>query len=100
MSAEDRDCNGQGALSTFKTVAVQKLVTTSKEKRDELYKTLSETEIFAQKSCYCKYTSTNRNNEQKKRKGALAHTVVSKRLLQSQCSDFVFFVCCVVMCVR
>ena len=47
MSAEDREClfspcNGQGALHTFKTVAVQKIVATSKAKRDELYKT----EIF------------------------------------------------------
>ena len=62
MSAEDRECffspcNDQGALQTFKTVAVQKIVATSKAKRDELYKTLSETEIiFAHKSCYCKYT--------------------------------------------
>ena len=91
MSAEDREClfspcNDQGALQTFKTVAVQKIVATSKAKRDELYKTLSETEIcFAHKSCYSK----SRNNERKKRKYALAHTVVSKRLLKSQCSDFV-----------
>ena len=96
MSAEDREslfspCNDQGALQTFKTVAVQKIVATSNAKRDELYKTLSETEIiFAHKSCYCKYTSKSRNNEQKRRKGALAHTVVPKRLLRSQCSDFVF----------
>ena len=96
MSAEDRECffspcNNQGALQTFKTVAAQKIVATSKAKRDELYKTLSETEIlFAHKSCYCKYTSKSRNNEQKKRKDALAHTVVFKRLLKSQCSDFVF----------
>ena len=94
MSAEDREClfspckcNDQGALQTFKTVAVQKIVA----KRDELYNTLSETEIcFAHKSCYCKYTSKSRNNEQKKRKDALAHTVVSKRLLKSQCSYFAF----------
>ena len=92
MSAEDREClfspcNDQGALQTFKTVAVQKIVATSKAKRDELYKTLSETEIFfAHKSCYSK----SRNNKRKKRKYALAHTVVSKRLLKSQCSDFVF----------
>ena len=84
MSAEDREClfspcNDQGALQTFNTVAVQKIVATSTAKRDELYKTLSETEIFAHKSCYCKYTSKSRNNEQKKRKDALAHTVVSKR---------------------
>ena len=92
-------CNDKGALQTFKnqesgklqvvtkTVAVQTIVATSKAKRDELYKTLSETEIcFAHKSCYSK----SRNNERKKRKYALAHTVVSKRLLNSQCSDFVF----------
>ena len=96
MSAEDREClfspcNDQGALQTFKTVVVQKIVATSKAKRDELYETLSETEtIFAHKSCYCKYTSKSRNNEQKKGKDALAHTVVSKILLKSQCSDFVF----------
>ena len=41
MSAEDREClfspcNDQGALQTFKTVAVQKIVATSKAKRDEL----------------------------------------------------------------
>ena len=72
-------------------MAVQKILATSKAKRDELYKTLSETEIiFAHKSCYCKYTSKSRNNEQKKRKDALAHTVVSKRLLKTKCSDFVF----------
>ena len=45
---------------------------------------------FFAKSCYCKYTSKCKNNEQKKRKDALAHTVVSKRLLKSQCRDFVF----------
>ena len=92
MSAGDREClfspcNDQGALQTFKTVAVQKIVATSKAKPNELYKTLSDTEIFfAHKSCYSK----SRNNERKKRKYALAHTVVSKRLLNSQCSDFVF----------
>ena len=95
MSADDREClfspcNVQGALHTFKTVAVQKIVATSKAKRDELFKTLSETEIVAHKSCYCKYTSKSRNSEQKRRKDTLAHTVVSKRLLKSQCSDFVF----------
>ena len=59
-------------------MAVQKIVSTSKAKRDELYKTLSETDIFfAHKSCYSK----SRNNEWKKIKYALAHTVVSKRLL-------------------
>ena len=90
MSAEDREClfspcNDQRALHTFKTVAVQKIVATSKATRDELYKT----EMFAHKPCYCKYTSKCRNNELKKRQDALAHTVVSKRLLKSQCSDFV-----------
>ena len=69
---------------------MQKIVATSKAKRNELYKSLSGTEIFSRKSCYCKYTSKSRNNEQKKRKDALAHTAVSKRLLKSQCSDFVF----------
>ena len=67
---------------------------TNKAKRDELYKT----EMSAHKSCYCKYTSKSRNYEQKKGKDALDHTVVSKRLLQSQCSDFVFkrdyLLCC------
>ena len=43
MSAEDREClfspcNDQGALQTCKTMAVQKIVATSKAKRDELYK--------------------------------------------------------------
>ena len=97
MSAEDKEClfspcNDQGALQTFKTVAVQKIVATSKAKRDELYKPLSETEIvFAHKSCYCKKNTSKRgNNEQKKRKYALVHTVVSKRLLKSQCIEFVF----------
>ena len=72
-------------------MAVQTIVATSKSKRDELYKTLSETEIFfAHKSCYKSCYSKSRNNERKKRKYALAHTVVSKRLLNSQCSDFVF----------
>ena len=86
LSAEDWEClfspcDDQGALQTFKTVA------TSKAKRNELYKTLSETDIFfAHKSCYSK----SRNNERKKRKDTLAHTVVSNRLLNSQCSDFVF----------
>ena len=42
---------------------------------------------FSHKSCY---KSKSRNNEQKKRKDALAHTVVSKRLLKSQCNDFMF----------
>ena len=91
MSAEDREClfspcNDQGAFQTFKTVAVQKIVATNKAKLDELYKT----EMFAHKSCYCKYTSKSRNNEQKKGKDALAHTVVSKRLLKSQCSRMSF----------
>ena len=96
MSAEDREClfspgNDQGDLQTFKTVAVLKIVATSKAKRDELYKTLSETEIlFAHKSCFCKYTSKSRNNEQKMRKEALTNAVVSKILLNSPCSDFVF----------
>ena len=104
LSAEDREClfslcNDQGALQTFKTVAVQKIVATSKAKRDELYKTLSETDIFfAHKSCYSK----SRNNERKRKKYALAHTVVSKRLLTPSvvtlCSGET--VCCVVMCVR
>ena len=62
MSAEDREClfspcNVQGALQTCKTMAVQKIVATSKAKREELFKTLSEAEIVAHKSCYCKYTS-------------------------------------------
>ena len=79
-------------------MTVQKVVATCKAKRDELYKTLSETEMFADKSCYCKYTSKSRNNEQNKRNDALAHTVVSKILLKSQCSDLCLSdtVCCVV----
>ena len=41
VSAEERKClfspcNDQGALQTFKTVAVQKIVATNKAKRDEL----------------------------------------------------------------
>ena len=67
-------------------MAVQKIVATNKATRDELYNT----EMFAHKSCYCKYTSKSRNNEQKKGKDALAHTFVSKKRLKSQCSDFVF----------
>ena len=46
MSADDREClfkfspcNAQGALHTFKTVAVQKIVATRKAQRDELFKT-------------------------------------------------------------
>ena len=46
--------------------------------------------FFAHKSCYWKYTSKSRNNEQTKRKCALAHTVVTQILLKSQYSDFVF----------
>jgi len=83
-------CNAQGALQTFKSVAVQKIVATSKAKRDELYTTLSESDILAHKSCYCSYTSTSRNKEQRKRKSTRAHIGVSKRLLKSQCSDFEF----------
>ena len=67
-------------------MAVQKIVATSKANAITRYKT----DMFAHKSCYWKYTSKSRNNEQKKRKDAFAHTVVSKRLLKSQCSDFVF----------
>ena len=66
--------------------ARKNIVATCKATRDELYKT----EIFSHKSCYCKYTSKSRNNEQKKRTEALTHTVVSRRLLKSPCSDFVF----------
>ena len=91
MSAEDRSASSVRVttreLYRHSSVAVQNIVATSKAQRDELYKTLSETEIFfAHKSCYSK----SRNNERKKRKYALAHTVVSKRPLKSQCSDFVF----------
>ena len=81
-------------------MAVQKIVSTNKATRDELYKT----EMFAHKSYYCKYTSKSRNNEQKKGKDALAHTVVSKRLLKSSVNVVTLYssetVCCVVMCVR
>ena len=72
--------------SSVRVNARENIIATSKAKRDDLYKT----EIFPHKSCYCKYTSKSIINEQKMRKDALAHTVVSKRLLKSQCSDFSF----------
>ena len=83
-------CNASGALQTFKTVAVQKIIATSKVKHDELYRTLSGSDILAHKSCYCTYTSRSRKSEQGKRKSTPTDTGVSKRLLKSQCSDFVF----------
>ena len=76
-------CKAQGKLQTFKAVAVQKIITSSKAKHDELYKTLSGEYILAHKSCYCCYTSRTRQREKKK-------TMVSTRLLKSQCSDFNF----------
>ena len=65
MSAEGEKCmfspcHASGALRTFKTVAVQKIVVTSKVKHDELYKTVSGSYILAHKSCYCSYTSRSR----------------------------------------
>ena len=69
---------------------MQKIIATSKVKQDELYRTLSGSDILAHKSCYCSYTSRSRNNEQGKRKSTLTDTGVSKRLLKTQCSDFVF----------
>ena len=83
-------CNASGALQTFKTVAVQKIIATSKVKQDDLYKTLSGSDILAHKSCYCTYTSRSRNKQKGKRKRAPTDTGVSKRVLKSQCSDFVF----------
>lgn len=83
-------CSGKGKLQTFKSVAVQKIISTSKTERDELFTTLSSSEILAHKSCYCSYTSKSRNAEQKKRKGALPHTGASKRMLKSHCGDFQF----------
>ena len=83
-------CNASGALQTFKTVAVQKIIATSKVKKDELYKTMSGSDILAHKSCYCSYTSKSRNIELAKRKSTLIDHGVPKRLLKSQCSDFVF----------
>ena len=94
MSAEGEkcllsQCHASGALQTFKTVAVQKIVATSKVKHDELYKTLSGSYILAHKSCCCSYTSRSRKNEQGKKTSTLTDTGVPKRLLKSQCSDFV-----------
>ena len=83
-------CSGKGKLQTFKSVAVQKIISTSKAKRDELFTILSSSEILAHKSCYCSYTSKSRNAEQKKRKGALLHTGASKRMLKSHSGDFQF----------
>ena len=73
-------CHASGALQTFKTVAVQKMVATSKVKHDELHKTLSGSYILGHKSCYCSYTSRSRKNEQGKRMSTLTDTDVSKRL--------------------
>ena len=94
MSAEGEKClfspcHASGALQTFKTVVVQNIVATSEVKHDELYKTLSGSYILAHKSCYCSYTSRSRKHEQGKRTSTLTDTGVSKRLLKSQCSDFV-----------
>ena len=94
MSAEGENCLfspwlASGALQTFKIVAVQKIVATSKVKHDELYKTLSGSYILAHKSCYCSYASRSRKYEQGTRTSTLTDTGVSKRLLKSQSSDFV-----------
>ena len=94
MSAEGEKClfspcHASGALQTFKTVAVQKIDTTSKMKQDERYKTLSGSYILAHKSCYCSYTSRSRKHEQGKKTSTLTDTGVSKRLLKSHRSDFV-----------
>ena len=83
-------CSGKGKLQTFKSVTVQKIISTSKTKCDELFTTLSSSEILAHKSCYCSYTSKSRNAEQKKRKGALPHTGASKQMLKSHFGDFQF----------
>ena len=79
-------CNAKDELQTFKCVAVQKIITTSKSKHDELHKTISESWILAHKSCYCSYTSTSR---QRKRKSSPV-PVPSKRLLKSHSSNFNF----------
>ena len=68
MSAEGEKCllspcHTSGALQIFKTVAVLKIVATSKVKHDELYKSLSGSYILAQKSCYFSYTYRSRKNE-------------------------------------
>ena len=80
MSAEGEmclfsPCHASGALQTFKTVAVQKIVATSKMKHDEPYKSLSESYILAHKSCYCSYTSRSRKNKQGKRTSTLTDTL-------------------------
>lgn len=85
-----RPCNSKASLQTFKTVAIQKIVATSKAKRDDRFISLPENEILAHKSCYCSYTSKSRNKEQMKKKSVFANIGASKRLLKSQCSDFVF----------
>ena len=82
MSAEGEKClfspcHASGALQTFKTVAVQKIVATSKVKHDELYKTLSGSYILAHKSWYCSYTSSRKKNEQGKRTSTLTDTGVT-----------------------
>ena len=90
MAVEDREClfspgNDQENIQTFKAVAVQKIVATNKAKR------VNHTKL---KCLLTRHATVNirqrRNNEQKKGKDALAHTVVCKRLLKSQCSDFMF----------
>ena len=83
-------CNSKGKLQAFKDVAVQKIIATSKIKRDGYFSTLSGSQILAHKSCYCSYTSNSRNNVQKKRKCSWDNIGVSKRMLKSECSDFVF----------
>ena len=84
-------CTGKGALQTLKFVAVQKIIATSKAKRDELHKSITSEEIVAHKSCYCSYTSKSRNNESQKRKSLQVEPGTSNRLLKSQKkSDFIF----------
>ena len=83
-------CNGKGKLQTFKSVAVQKIISTSKAKCDDLFAALPSSEILAHKSCYCSYTSKTRNAAQKKRKGALGDAGSCKRMLKSSCGDFQF----------
>ena len=95
MSAQEDQCifspcNGSGQLQMFKTVAVQKIIATSKANQDGLYKSMSGSDVLAHKSCYCSYTSKSRNNQQGKRKARLTDESVPKRFFKSQSGDFVF----------
>ena len=105
LSAEDREClfspcNDQGAKYRHSRPWPCRRSWLQARQNAMNYTKLFQklTSFFAHKSCYSK----SRNNERKKRKYALAHTVVSKRLLTPSvvtlCSSET--VCCVVMCVR